>query len=244
MKKHLFALCALGALACAQEETNGASIGIGAAVQKGVFYTKDRLSAVPLPQIEAYYEGFYVRGLEVGYEHNFSENLFAGAYARFFDGWRVKSSKLKPQYRSVRDREHQTALGGKFGANFGGFQTFVYAQGGGRGGSYGAEASYSLPVTQRFSLVPAVTYDVFSRKLSDYYFGTDVSELGGAVTSVYNPGSSYALGARATATYEFNNGFGLSATAGARRFSDEVARSPIVRSRYESVIYTGVSYKF
>ena len=58
MKKYLFALCALGALACAQEETNGASIGIGAAVQKDVFYTKDRLSAVPLPQIEAYYEGF------------------------------------------------------------------------------------------------------------------------------------------------------------------------------------------
>ena len=122
MKKYLFALCALGALACAQEAKNGASIGVGAAVQKGVFYTKDRLSAVPLPQIEAYYEGFYVRGLEVGYEHNFSENLFAGAYARFFDGWRVKSSKLKPQYRSVRDREHQTALGGKFGANLGGFR--------------------------------------------------------------------------------------------------------------------------
>ena len=94
-----------------------------------------------------------------------------------------------------------------------------------------------MPVAQRFSLIPAITYDVFSRKLSDYYFG-------GAVTSVYNPGSSYALGARATATYEFNNGFGLSATAGARRFSDEVARSPIVRSRYESVVYTGVSYKF
>ena len=64
------------------------------------------------------------------------------------------------------------------------------------------------------------------------------------MTSVYNPGSSYALGARVTATYEFNNGFGLSATAGARRFSDEVARSPIVRSRYESVVYTGISYKF
>lgn len=83
MKKYLFALCALDALACAQEAQNGVSIGAGAAVQKGVFYTKDRLSAVPLPQIEAYYEGFYVRGLEVGYEHNFSENLFAGAYARF-----------------------------------------------------------------------------------------------------------------------------------------------------------------
>ena len=55
MKKYLFALCALGALACAQEEANGASVGIGAAVQKDVFYTKDRLSAVPLPQIEAYY---------------------------------------------------------------------------------------------------------------------------------------------------------------------------------------------
>ena len=95
MKKYLFALCALGALACAQEAKNGASIGIGAAVQKDVFCTKDRLSAVPLPQIEAYYEGFY-------------------------------------------------------------------AQGGGRGGSYGAEASYSLPVAQRFSLIPAVTYDVFS----------------------------------------------------------------------------------
>ena len=104
MKKYLFALCALGALAYAQEAKNSASIGAGAAVQKGVFYTKDRISAVPLPQIEAYYEGFYLRGLEAGYEHNFSENLFAGAYARFFDGWRVKSSKLKPQYRSVRDR--------------------------------------------------------------------------------------------------------------------------------------------
>lgn len=145
MKKYLFALCALGALACAQEETNGASIGIGAAVQKDVFYTKDRLSAVPLPQIEAYYESFYVRGLEVGYEHNFSENLFAGAYARFFDGWRVKSSKLKPQYRSVRDREYQTVLGGKFGANLGGFQTFVYAQGGGRGGSYGPRRRIPYP---------------------------------------------------------------------------------------------------
>ena len=115
MKKCLFALCALGALACAQEAKNGVSISVGAAIQKGVFYTKDRLSAVPLPQIEAYYEGFYVRGLEVGYEHNFSENLFASAYARFFDGWRVKSSKLKPQYRSVRDREHQTALGANLG---------------------------------------------------------------------------------------------------------------------------------
>ena len=49
MKKYLFALCALGALACAQEESNGVSIGIGAAVQKDLFYTKDRLSAVPLP---------------------------------------------------------------------------------------------------------------------------------------------------------------------------------------------------
>ena len=34
MKKHLFALCALGALACAQEAKNGASIGVGASVQK------------------------------------------------------------------------------------------------------------------------------------------------------------------------------------------------------------------
>ena len=49
MKKYLFALCALGALACAQEAQNGVSIGAGAAVQKGVFYTKDRLRAVPLP---------------------------------------------------------------------------------------------------------------------------------------------------------------------------------------------------
>ena len=30
MKKYLFALCALGALACAQEAKNGASIGVGA----------------------------------------------------------------------------------------------------------------------------------------------------------------------------------------------------------------------
>lgn len=158
MKKYLFALCALGALACAQEETNGASIGVGATIQKGVFYTKDHLSAVPLPQIEAYYEGFYVRGLEAGYEYNFSENLFAGAYARFFDGWRVKSSKLKPQYRSVRDREHQTALGGKFGANLGGFQTFVYAQGGGRAVATGPRRRISYPLRRDFrSFRPLLT---------------------------------------------------------------------------------------
>ncbi len=158
MKKYLFALCALGALACAQEETNGASIGIGAAVQKDVFYTKDRLSTVPLPQIEAYYEGFYVRGLEVGYEHNFSENLFAGAYARFFDGWRVKSSKLKPQYRSVRDREYQTVLGGKFGANFGGFQTFVYAQAADGAVATGPRRRISCPLRRDFrSFRPLLT---------------------------------------------------------------------------------------
>lgn len=58
MKKYLFALCALGALAYAQEAKNGASIGAGAAVQKGVFYTKDRLSAVPLPRLRLIMRAF------------------------------------------------------------------------------------------------------------------------------------------------------------------------------------------
>lgn len=228
----------------AHSEENGVSVGIGVAFYDGMFRTEDRTKIAPILGISINYGGFYIDGMEVGYNANLGEHVFATIYVQAFDGWKVKANKLKPGYQSIHNRNEQIALGGEVGVNLGDFELSAHAQGGKRGSSYGAEASYSVPISQQFSLTPAISYEVFSSKMSNYYFGIDEDELGGRIGSTYKPGSASVVGVHLTALYELGKGFGVSATAGVDRFSDEISRSPITDSRYEKALSMAISYKF
>ena len=217
-------------------------IRLGGAYFQNVYKTKERNEYTPYGVFN--FHNFELSTDSLNYEQKMTKDLSVNGFVSFLDGFKIKPSKMKEGYRSIKKRDTQVAVGGSVNYFFKNIETNLSLQGGKRGMSGGVDLIVYFPVTEKFITFASSDFTMYSKKYTDYYFGIKEDEIGGKITSKYSPKSSYSYGFSVGSDYKFNDRFGVFAVAGITKYSKEIRKSPIVNNKTNHYVTVGTSYSF
>ncbi|TAA48351.1 MipA/OmpV family protein [Corallincola spongiicola] len=220
-------------------------VGVGVANSSNAYRGyDDRQSAIPLIQYDS--ENFYMDGLEIGYkaweEQNHRVSLFLGAGGEEFDA--SKSNHLK----SFDDRDMSIMAGTRYRYmdSWGILDAKIAFDVSDKSDGTVASIGYGYPiqVSDRLTIMPRGFAKWMNNDYANYYYGVSDNEAQSIGASAYAPGSSYKYGVELAGAYRINNAWELSAGARLQMLDSNIKDSPMISGDNETVIFTGVSYKF
>lgn len=217
-------------------------IKLGGAYLQNVYKTKKRSEYIPYGVFN--FHNFELSTRSLNYEQKITKDLSVNGFVSFLDGFKIKPSKMKEGYGSIKKRDTQVAVGGSVNYLFKNIETNLSLQGGKRGMSGGVDLIVYLPVTEKFVTFAGADVTMYSKKYTDYYFGIKEDEIGGRITSKYSPKSSYSYGFSIGSNYKINDKFGIFAVGGVTKYSREIRKSPIVNNKTNHYVTVGTSYSF
>ncbi len=244
-------ILALGALAIISSQVmaaeNKTAIGVGAGVALSP-YQGVGTTGYPIPFFDIRYEGFYLRGAEIGYDIIQEDAFTASLFVNPLGGYKVDGSDLDRGYDKIDDRDYQVEGGLKLSYNtgwnnvkVGGF--FAFGEEGNLGG---INTSRRFVVTDNFSLTPQLYLNFLSEDYTDYYFGVTTAERdrNSKIGSAYNPDSAYAFGLNVAGEYLINEYWSMVGFVALEKLSSEIDDSPIVEEDLLYKVGLGVKYTF
>lgn len=235
-----------------QEIRSSIGLGVGGSLSP---YQGVGTVGSPIPIVNVEYGDFYLKSgdvrysvLSVGYNFYSNESLVLSAYINPMGGFDVDRSEMDKGYGNIDSRDYQFEGGLKAVYDTGWHNVKLQAHGtyGEEGGHVGGSAFKPIRVTEKFTLVPRVTFTYFEEDYVDYYFGVTQSEAdrNSNITKSYDPDGAFAYGFDLAANYDLKENISLIAFAGVEKFSSDVDDSPIVE---EDVLYkvgVGATYRF
>ena len=250
MKKILLTLGALTILSSqVMAAENKTAIGIGAGVSlspyQGVGTESD-----PIPFFDIRYEGFYVKGAEIGYDIFQVDNLTTSLFVNPLGGYKVDRSDLDSGYDDIDDRDYQFEGGLKlsydtdwYDTKIGGFLAF-----GEEGELGGINVLKRFSITDSFSITPKLYLNYLSEDYTDYYFGVSNEEsvrVGNSrITNSYSPDSAGAFGLNVASEYTITEYWSMVGFVGVEKLTEEIEDSPIVEEDLLYKVGVGVKYTF
>lgn len=250
MKFKLFATAMSLTMLCssvgyATEESNkNLDLGVGLAATKSIYYAKKKTDLTLFPLVSLNMGNFYIDGIgDIGYALPLTDSFSTMVFVQPFDGFEIEPNDLLPEYRSIKKRRSQVAVGGGFAYaldNWGVDNTLfsVIAKGGKRGVSSEMTLSKAFLVSDRFIIEPKIGMSYYSSKYTDYYFGIKNNELGGKIKEVYKPEAAYGTHIGISSSYALTEHLGMELTFGWDKFSKQIKKSPIVKydSQFSSIL--------
>lgn len=246
MKKNFIIaiFCSFAAFSYAEEKMSGVNLGITASHAKEIYKVSAKEKYSVLPLISVNYKDFYINQSELGYQFQVHDNFLISGYFDFLDGYPVKGKEMQKEYKSIQTRRSQIVGGGRITYFKDNFQTSIFAQGGKRGSSTGADLSLSFPLTEKLFFTTGLNYTIYSKNFTNYYFGVHKEDLGGKLTKVYSPKASYSYGAEASLEYQITEPFSIFTSVSATNYSKEITNSPLVKDKTNISTTIGLQYSF
>lgn len=241
MKK--IVLVSLAAVVCvfAQDYTK---VGLGIAyMQQPYKETKSKVLAIPY--LEVKYNGFYLRGIEAGYEQKIDDYFSVGAFTKGrLDGYKSSDSDY---LNGMQERKYAVDVGAKVTFEkdkIGKISAFVLNDISGTYYGYELGIEYSRRYTYEKSiLIPFISLKKESKKLTDYYYGIKKSEetlqrpeysTNGAINTE--------IGIRHI--YTISKDMELISVASYTKLDESIYNSPIVKDKEILKAFIACSYKF
>ncbi|MGY0217604.1 MipA/OmpV family protein [Endozoicomonadaceae bacterium StTr2] len=219
------------------------SLGLGAASSSSIYKGQDS-ETTAIPVIELEYKGFYISGLEAGYNFidNDNFNFYAAIAGDTLDGKR-KDSKFLKDMKDV-DSGVNLKLGGELYTEFGILGASVAQDVSSEHKGTEVELDWSVPFdVGTVSLMPTVYATWMSDKLTNHYFGVE-QKYARADRKAYDADASWRYGVNLMAQYPLSEQWTLAASVGSEWYSKEIKDSPIVDDNRATMGYVAVSYTF
>ena len=235
-----------------ETSANKPSVTIGAGMLfKPEYSGSDEYDSTPLPMISANKEitpgnTIYLRGLEAGLDHAFSDQLSAGLVAKYrFERDSSDSSKLA----GMRDIDGAIEFGPKIRyqatpqLGLEGKLLFDVSDAH-EGYTARVGADYAIPLSQvtMLKLDGGVNYG--SEDYNNTYYGVTAAEAR-AGRPAYQPDAGIgSIDAGATVRHAFSQRWSVSARVGAEYLLSDVADSPLVEQEFQPSAMLGIAYTF
>ena len=246
MKKYLLTLLTLFSVVAVANEDFKASVSVGYGVGDSIYRGKE-FNGIPA-FVDMSYKNLYLEGTEIGAEFINTDRFSATVFAELQDGFSIKGSKMDDGYKSIKRRKFQQTFGIKADIGLNEISENLtlspYFSVGNRGSQVGTSLSYAYPIGEKFVLSPSINATYFSKKYTDYYFGVDRDELGGNITSEYNPDGAFEYGAGLAGIYSFTKHISGMIFVNISRYSSKVRKSPITKDKAIVSVGAGLKYTF
>lgn len=221
-----------------------AKVGLGAvAIQQPYKGTKGKV--LLLPYLEAKHKGFYIQGLETGYEYATDGGFTFGGFAKGRqDGYKGSDSN---DLNGMQDRTY--ALEGGIKASFGSYDmgkvsAFASNDISGVHNGYELGLEYSkIFIYDKSVAIPYISLKKESKKLTDYYYGVKNSEATAQRAAYSTNGATNAeIGIRYM--YKVYSDIDFIGGAFYTKLDEEIHKSPIVKDKGRFKLFVACAYKF
>lgn len=239
--------CFVVANMCASPQAGELSAGMAIFSTKPPFIGEDVIT-LPIPVIKYETENFHYFLDTAAYtfvkhqSDTLSWSAAGIAKLRFLD--RDTDGDLA----GMEDRDPSLDLGFKFNtkAFWGGVSLMFIADATSTHGGNEASLSYSYDhmATNELIFIPAIEFDNYSKKLSDFIYGVRASEAIPVTRPEYHPDNATIAKLSLTIVYLLSNNWTCMQYTGVTRLHNTLTDSPIVAEDKEVQLFFGALYKF
>ena len=239
------------------------SLGVVSSVQSELFYGDEgstRTGIFPIAALE--YKSAYLKGSELGYKFDLSENATVSAFVAFngiglvgapsgFSENAIDADDLDRGYRGINDRENQAVAGLRFDYEITDSMSIeLDGCGGERGSSAGAKLEHTFSGEKsKWAVSPFIAARVMDSDFVDYYFSVSNNEAAHAdsykIAHVYDSDDwGYANSIGISAMYRIGKNVALISKVEAQKVSSGITDSPLVQKDENVAFSLGAIYKF
>lgn len=241
MNKILLLSLGIAVFGYAQDHTK---IGLGVATMQQP-YKGTKGKVLVIPYLDAKYGGFYMRGIEGGYEQTLAGELTMGAFVKGrLDGYKSSDSD---DLSGMQERKY--AIEGGVRASIGGYKTgkvsaFALNDISGTHNGYELGLEYSkMFIQEKSTIIPYLSLKKESNKLTDYYYGVRSSEAT-VNRAKYSPKGALNTEIGVRYFYAMSSNIDLVGIASYTKLDEEIHKSPIVKDKERLKAFVACGYKF
>ncbi len=221
-----------------------AKVGLGVVTMQQP-YKGTKGKVLLLPYLEAKHKGFYIRGLETGYEYAMDGGFTFGGFAKGrLDGYKGSDSD---DLNGMQERTY--ALEGGIKASFGSYDAgrvsaFASNDISGVHNGYELGVEYSkMFIHEKSTIIPYVSLKKESKKLTDYYYGVKNSEAT-PQRAEYSPKGAVNTEIGVRYMYKVSDNIDFIGGASYAKLDEEIHKSPIVKDKERFKLFAACGYKF
>lgn len=241
MNKILLLSLGIAVFGYAQDHTK---IGLGVAtIQQPYKGTKGKVLVILY--LDAKYGGFYIRGIEGGYEQKVAGEVTMGAFVKArLDGYKSSNSD---DLSGMEERKYaidggvRTSIGGH---KMGTVSAFALNDISGTYNGYELGLEYSkMFIHKKSTIIPYLSLKKESNKLTDYYYGVKSSEATLNRTK-YSPKGALNTEIGIRYFYAMSSNVDLVGIASYTKLDEEIYKSPIIKDKERLKAFVASAYKF
>lgn len=221
-----------------------AKVGLGVVTMQQP-YKGTKGKVLLLPYLEAKHKGFYIRGLETGYEYAMDGGFTFGGFAKGrLDGYKGSDSD---DLNGMQERTY--ALEGGIKASFGSYDAgrvsaFASNDISGVHNGYELGVEYSkMFIHEKSTIIPYVSLKKESKKLTDYYYGVKNSEAT-PQRAEYSPKGAVNTEIGVRYMYKVSDNIDFIGGVSYAKLDEEIHKSPIVKDKERFKLFAACGYKF
>lgn len=209
--------------------------GIALNYIRSIYNAEGEIRSLPLLNLRL--NRFFLRGsLELGYifyeEPMFKFSLIVNPLYGYFDGWTIKSKKMKDGYRNIDNRKAFPVGGVSLDAFLTDeiFTNLTYQIG--KNGSK-AEITFGtiFRIFDRFTIIPSISGKIMDKKFTNHFIGITEQEVikNAKIKESYKGRTSFSGASNISLECAINDNFAATIFSGIEIVDDKIKKSPIVK---------------